>query len=165
MRRKDRRMKQAFAWEVFDRAPYGVLAVCDSYAIAISPARIDQTIYFHGAKQGRMRQHIAVDDRVTLVVVGEVKPSLHSFSTEYESGMFEGRIEIVTDETEAIEALKAISERYTPTMMEHFHREVLLSLPRTQVFRIIPETITAKRKKYGEDGREVKGDYEANRDR
>lgn len=160
MRRSDRQMRQEFAWEVFDRAPYGVLAVTGSYAIAISPARIDHTIYFHGAKQGEMRDRIAQDDRVSLLVVGEVKPSSHSFSTEYESGMFQGRIEIVDNETEAIEALRVISERYTPQMMEHFHREVLLSLPRTQVFKIIPEVITAKRKKYGEDGREIKGDFQ-----
>ena len=159
MRRKDRQMKPEFAWEVFDRADYGVLGLDQSYSIPISPARIDRTIYFHGAKQGQMRDIIKQNDRVSLVVVGDVKPSDHSFSTEYESGIFQGRVEVVTDETEAIEALKAISERYTPQMMEHFHREILLSLPRTQVFRLVIEHVSAKRKKFDEDGREIPGNF------
>ena len=159
MRRRDRQMKPAFAWEVFDKAAYGVLAVAGSYAIPISPARQGETIYFHGAKQGRMRRHIEADPTISLIMVGDVTPARHSFSTEYESAIFEGRISLVSDETEAVEALRLISERYTPWMMEHFHREVLLSLPRTAVFKIAVEQVGAKRKKYTEDGREIKGDY------
>lgn len=159
MRRSDRRMRPDFAWEVFDKAAYGVLAVAGSYAIPISPARQAETIYFHGAKQGRMRQHIEADPTISLIMVGDVKPSGHSFSTEYESAIFEGRISLVGDETEAVEALRLISERYTPWMMEHFHQEVLLSLPRTAVFKIEVNKISAKRKKFAPDGTEIKGDY------
>lgn len=152
-------MKPAFAWAVFDKATHGVLATSGSYAIPISPARIDDTIYFHGAKTGRMRDHLTNDSSVSLVVVGDVTPSPFDFSVEYESGIFQGHLEIVTDEAEAVAALLAITERYTPHMMEHFHQEILLSLPRTSVFRLIPREVTAKRKKFDETGQEIPGDF------
>ena len=43
MRRTDRQRDAAFAWEVFDRAPYAVLSVRDGeggYGIPVSPARV-----------------------------------------------------------------------------------------------------------------------------
>ena len=43
MRRKDRERDAAFAWEVFDKAPFGVLSLRDGeggYGVPISPARI-----------------------------------------------------------------------------------------------------------------------------
>ena len=43
MRRTDRQRDAAFAWEVFDRAPYAVLSVRDGeggYGIPVSPARL-----------------------------------------------------------------------------------------------------------------------------
>lgn len=162
MRRVDRQMKPAFAWAVFDKASHGVVAVKDSYAIPVSVARVGEVIYFHGAKSGRFNELVLEDSFASVVVVGDVSPSHYDLSVEYESGIFKGTLEVVTDEAEAVQALLAITERYTPHMLEHFHQEILLSLPRTVVFRLDPQEITAKRKKFDEAGHELKGDFLAN---
>lgn len=159
MRRRDRQMRPEFAWEVFDKAAYAVLALVPAYAVPISPARIDQTIYFHAAKQGHKNRLWQADATASLVVVGDVVPSSHSFSTEYESGIFQGRIELVDDAEEKVAALRAITQRYTPNLMHMFDSEVARSLARTEVLRFIPETTTAKRKKFAPDLSEIRGDY------
>lgn len=159
MRRVDRQMKPAFAWAVFDKASHGVVAVKDSYAIPVSVARVGEVIYFHGAQTGRLNELVNEDNRASIVVVGEVAPSKYDLSLEYESGIFKGELELVSDEAEAVQALLAITERYTPHLLEHFHQEILLSFPRTSVFRLIPIEITAKRKKFDEAGQELKGDF------
>lgn len=159
MRRVDRQMKPDFAWSVLDKASYGVIATKNSYAIPVSPARIDEVIYFHGAKTGKMRQYVQEDPTISLVVVGDVTPSQYDFSVEYESGIFFGKVEIVEDEAEAIEALLAITKRYTPHRIDYFQEGILKSFERTLVFKLIPSEITAKRKKFDETGQEIKGDY------
>lgn len=159
MRRVDRQMKPAFAWAVFDKASHGVIATKNSYAIPVSPARIGEVIYFHGAKSGKMKQYVQEDPSVSMVVVGDVTPSNYDFSVEYESGIFTGKLEIVEDEAEAVQALLAITERYTPHLMDHFHQEILISMERTLVFKLVPTEVTAKRKKFDETGQEIKGDY------
>ncbi|MDE6997422.1 MAG: pyridoxamine 5'-phosphate oxidase family protein, partial [Oscillospiraceae bacterium] len=62
MRRKDRERDAAFAWEVFDKAPFGVLSLRDGeggYGVPISPARIGETVYFHCARTGKKLDCIA----------------------------------------------------------------------------------------------------------
>ena len=56
MRRKDRERDAAFAWEVFDKAPYAVLSMRDGesgYGVPLSPARIGERVYFHCALEGK----------------------------------------------------------------------------------------------------------------
>lgn len=159
MRRCDRAMKPDFAWYVFDKASHGVLAADTSYAIPVSPARINDLIYFHSAPTGKMKTLIAQNPNVSLVVVGDVRPSDHDFSTEYESGIFTGTVELVQDETEAIEAMRVISQRYTPSMMAQFEEKIAKSLANMVVYRLTPQEITAKRKKFDDHNKEIPGDY------
>ena len=56
MRRKDRERDAAFAWEVFDKAPYAVLSMRDGEGgcgVPLSPARIGERVYFHCALEGK----------------------------------------------------------------------------------------------------------------
>lgn len=150
MRRKDREMDEAFAWDVFDRASHGVLILTDSYGIPISPARFNHTIYFHCAPVGEKMDKIRKDPTVTLVCVGKVAPTLNDFSTEYESAIFKGTIEVVEDVVEKRLALQLVSQRYTPTMMEHFEQYSNKSFHRTSVLKMTVQEVTAKRKKLAE---------------
>ena len=59
MRRTDRQRDAAFAWEVFDRAPYAVLSVRDGeggYGIPVSPARVGETACAGGRRPPSPRQ-------------------------------------------------------------------------------------------------------------
>ena len=55
MRRTDRETTREEAWRIFDQSAYSVLSMSyrnRPYATALSVARIDETLYFHCARDG-----------------------------------------------------------------------------------------------------------------
>ncbi|HMN15033.1 MAG TPA: pyridoxamine 5'-phosphate oxidase family protein [Bellilinea sp.] len=159
MRRVDREMTADFAWEIFDEAPFATLGLTDGlepYLLPVSPARIGEHIYIHCAPSGRKVDLITANPRAVLNSVSRVNPVPEDFSTEYASGMFFGALTLVSDETERIDAIRAISERYAASNMANFDAAVAASMHRTLIYRLDVETVTAKRKKYGPDGKELK---------
>lgn len=183
MRRKDREMDEAFAKQVIDKAKFGVLSVCDNrsntpYSLPLSLVRNEGTLYFHSAKEGTKVELISRIEKARIVFVGEVQvPDLYSnteldemvkdkektiqlisrvFTTEFESAIVEGKVSEVIDWDEKVLALKLICEKYTPDKMAYFDYAVEAGEKYTKVYRIEIESLTAKRKKYDQNGDEMK---------
>ena len=150
MRRKDREKDAEFAYGVFDRAPYAVLAVINEdktpYCIPVSPARIGTILYFHCAEQGQKLNCIAKDNHVCLSAVSRMKPVEGKFTIEFESAVISGTASIVQDPKEKTEALRKICEKYTPANMDHFDAACIRAEHKTLIVRIDAETITGKQK-------------------
>lgn len=145
MRRKDRERDAAFAWEVFDRAPYGVLSLRDGeggYGVPVSPARVGEKVYFHCALEGKKLDCIAQWPQAALTAVSSVEPDY--FGVKYRSAILRGRVSPVTDEAEKIEALRAISQRYCPGDMGDFDQYLAPRLKATAVCRMDVTDITGK---------------------
>lgn len=160
MRRKDREMSKDFALEVADKCEYAVLSMTDvhnaPYCVPISIVRVQQTVYFHCAKEGEKIDCLRANPQVCLACVGDTHRMPNIFTTEFESAILRGTASEVTDAQEKIAALKYLCERHTPTNMANFDSEVASSLDRTAVWKIEIESITGKRKKYDENGKEMK---------
>ena len=98
---------------------------------------------------------------VCLTAVSKCKPTVgpkdDSFTLEYKSAMALGKAEIVTDDNEKREALRAICQRFLPKHMEAFEAAVERSMKRTAVVRItLTEPPVGKRKQYDANGDEMK---------
>lgn len=182
MRRKDREMGQEFALQIIDNSDYGVLSVIDTdgdpYAFPLSLVRKDNYLYFHSAQGGKKVETFETNYKVIVVFVGRTNiPELFSveeldsflidenkgstlaskvFTTEYESAIVYGNVTLVDNEQEAIEALRLLCEKYTPTKMKYFDIAVKSGLSRTNIYRINIESATAKRKRYDSHGEEMK---------
>lgn len=181
VRRKDREMSKEFAMEVIDKSRYGVLSMIDDkkpYGLPLSIVRDGENLYFHSAKDGRKTEVLKKNSKVNVVFVGEtkipenftkeeldeisredskaVKLISSVFTTEFESALVSGRVKLIEDEEEKIKAMKIICEKYTPTKMEYFNKAIEVGLSRTNVYRIDVEEISAKRKKYDIEGKEMK---------
>ena len=78
------------------------------------------------------------------------------FTTEFESAIVTGMVELVEDEQEKIGAMRLICEKYTPSKMKYFDTAIAAGLKRTNVYRVGMESVTAKRKKYDSKGVEMK---------
>ncbi len=182
MRRKDREMNVAFAYELIDKAMYGTLAVLDTegspYALPLSIVRNEQMLYFHSAKAGKKVEAFKQQKLVCVSFVGEVKvPDLYTdkeletllvdsaksavltskvFTTMYESAMVRGVIQEVRVVEEQLFALRLICEKYTPEKMSYFDSAAQSGLARTNIYRIAIQEITAKRKKFDSSGEEMK---------
>lgn len=176
MRRKDREMDSQFGKQLIDKAAYGVLSMIDGnqpYGLPLSIVRNEDVLYFHSAKAGRKVDLLDSNNSVSVVFVGDNKipeysPSqlkeiendatkaMQLFTTEFESAIVTGTVNLLMDEAEKINAMRLICEKYTPDKMRHFDSAIHSGLKRTNVYRIEIDTIAAKRKKYDDEGVEMK---------
>ena len=84
-------------------------------------------------------------------------PKDGSFTLEFQSATAIGMAEIVEDENEKKEVLRAICQRFLPQQMEGFEEAFSRSLHRTAVVRItLTEPPVGKRKQYDANGDEMK---------
>lgn len=159
-------MDAAWALEVMDKAPYITVSMTDGegmpYAVPLSLARTDeQTFYFHCALEGKKLDILQTNPNVCLTAVTKCKPTVGpkdgSFTLEFKSAIAFGRAELVTDDTEKREALRAICLRFLPHHMEAFDAAVDRSMSRTAIVRItLTEPPVGKRKQYDANGDEMK---------
>jgi len=182
MRRKDREMDREFGLGIIDKARYGVLSMLDEengpYGVPLSLVREGGTLYFHSAKEGKKVSGLAKNPRVSAAFVGDTKiPENYTneeldeilqdesqaalltskvFTTEFESAIVTGTARLVADEEEKLRALRLICQKYTPAKMAYFDLAAKAGINRAVVYAIEIEGITAKRKKYGPDGAELK---------
>lgn len=167
MRKKSREMDEVFAFEVFDKAPYITVSMTrpdgTAYGIPLSLARIgESSFYFHCASEGEKVDCIKNNPMVSLSAVTKCVPTVgprdKSFTLQYHSAVAVGRAELVDNEEEKIEALKAICLRFLPHHMDAFDTAIARSLNRTAVVRItLTEPPVGKRKEYDVDGNALKG--------
>ena len=132
------------------------------YSVPLSLARTDEkTFYFHCATEGKKLDILREKPRVCLTAVSKCKPTVGpkdgSFTLEFKSAIAFGKAEIVADDNEKREALRAICQRFLPNHMDAFDAAVARSMSRTAVVRItLTEPPVGKRKQYDANGDEMK---------
>ena len=133
MLRKDRERDAAFAWEVFQKAPYATLSLTD-----------DHVVYFHCAGHGEKWELLAKNPPVCLSAVSYAAAIPNEFSMAYASAALHGRAEVVTDEAEQVKAMLLLCTAYDPKGMGRFSEYMEKYMSATRVVRIVPETVTGK---------------------
>lgn len=156
MRRSDREQDRGFALSLIDRCTYGVLSVSTGeetpYCLPLSLVRVDNSLYFHCAKQGRKLELLRKNPRVCVTFVGQSQPAYlaekNMYTDYFQSAIVTGTAYELTGDREKLAALRAICQRLTPEGMEgdSFERAVSGSLAVTGVWRIDMDQITAKAK-------------------
>ena len=132
------------------------------YSVPLSLARTDEkTFYFHCATEGKKLDILRQKPHVCLTAVSKCKPTVGpkdgSFTLEFKSAIAFGKAEIVADDNEKREALRAICQRFLPNHMDAFDAAVARSMSRTAVVRItLTEPPVGKRKQYDANGDEMK---------
>lgn len=166
MRKESREMSAEWALEVFDKAPYITVSMTEEdgtpYGLPLSLVRTDEnTFYFHCAKEGKKLDLLKKNPKVCLSAVTKCKPTIGpkdgSFTLEFKSAIAFGQAEIVENDAEKIEGLRAICNRFLPQHMDAFNDAISRSLSRTAVVKItLSEPPTGKRKQYDNQGEEMK---------
>ena len=138
-------MDASWALEVMDKAPYITVSMTDAsgmpYAVPLSLARTgENTFYFHCATEGKKLDTLRTNPCVCLSAVSKCKPTVGpkdgSFTLEYKSAIAFGMAEIVENDEEKVNALRAICQRFLPRHIDAFDAAVERSLSRTVVVRI-----------------------------
>ena len=153
MRRKEWERDENFAWEVFDAAPYAVLALTDEsgapYCVPLSPAREGKRVYFHCAPAGFKLELLIKNPQAAMTAVSYYKSVSPKYTMSYASAILRGKAQIVTDEAEKALALRRISERYSAADLDQFDTMMENYAKATHVVRIDVEQITGKEARNG----------------
>ncbi len=152
MRRKDRERGREFAYEVIDGCEYGVMALAgdEPYCIPLSFVRVNDTLYFHCALQGRKLDLLRRDSRVCVSFVTGTQPLYIAdelnYTTLFRSAVVTGRAFEVTGVQEKTGALRALCQKLLPDHMADFDKAAAQSLNVTGVWGVHMEEAAGKEK-------------------
>ena len=148
-RRRDRLLEQNRALELLMTGEYGFLALGgeSGYGIPINFVLSGESIYFHCAPEGEKLRRIARSDQACFCVVGHTAPQPAKFTTEYESVLVFGPIDLVENNNERMRALELLVEKYSPEFRETGSKYAEKSFHRTAILRLDIERISGKCKR------------------
>lgn len=155
VRRGDRLLGEREALDLLAGGEYGFLAlggVDGGYGVPLNYAWHGGAIYFHCAPEGEKLRRIAGCDRATFCVVGATRPVPGMFTTAYESVMVAGRIGVVADDGERMEALRCLIDKYSPGFAATGMKYAEKSFARTAILRLDIESVSGKAKRIAAEG-------------
>ena len=168
MRRKDRELGRDEALEIIDNCEYAVISCVDDegeiFSVPISPVRVGESIFIHGATAGCKAKPLQDGRKVEFVCVSFNKvPHLSEseldaikgdgkalggkvFTTEYKSAIAKTRVYEITDEAKKYEILKILSQKYTAYAMSTFDVAAEYGLKIIKIYELKIESLSAKAK-------------------
>ena len=168
MRRKDRELSPDEALEIIDNCEYCVISCVDDegeiFSVPISPARVGESIFIHGASAGSKAKLLQNGRKVEFVCVSFNKvPHLNDselemikddgkalggkvFTTEYKSAIAKTRAYEVKDEAKRYEILKILSQKYTAYAMSTFDVAAEYGLKIMKIYELKIDSLSAKAK-------------------
>ena len=148
MRRKRQQLSEEESIGILQRATSGTLALLGDngypYAIPISYVYSEGKLYFHSALSGHKVDAIRNYDKASFCVIDkdDVKPK--KYTTFFRSVIAFGKIHIIEDETEKLEAAKLLGDRYNPNQEVALQKEIESGLSRMLAIRFDIEHLTGK---------------------
>jgi nitroimidazol reductase NimA-like FMN-containing flavoprotein (pyridoxamine 5'-phosphate oxidase superfamily) len=147
MRRK-KIMDESQAKELLNIAEYGTLSMLTSEEVYAVPMSFvwdkELTIYFHCALEGKKIDCIKKNPNVCFSIVGNTMLIPEKFSTKYESLIFNGKVEIVSDEAEKMRGLQLLVKKYSFNFQEGGHKYAKSAMAKTGVLKLKVEKWSGK---------------------
>ncbi|WP_373899450.1 pyridoxamine 5'-phosphate oxidase family protein [Haloimpatiens sp. FM7315] len=152
MFRDMRRSKQLLLLDetvsILNNCTSGVLGVIGDegypYTVPVSYVYKDNKIYFHCAKKGHKIESIEKNSKVTFCVIEKDDVIQNKFTTNYKSVCIFGKAKILTEHLEKINALEALTEKYSPNYIKEGKQEIQKGLEAVSIVQIEIEHITGK---------------------
>ena len=148
MRRNRQQLSIEECERILGRCTSGVLALAGDgdypYAVPLSYVYADGAIIFHSAVEGHKVDAIKRDDRCSFCVIDkdEVKPA--EFTTHFRSVIAFGRIQMIEDADEKVQALRLLGRRYSPGDEPGLQHEIDKSLDHVLLLRLDIEHMSGK---------------------
>jgi len=148
MRRHRQQLSREECERILGRCTSGVLALTGDggypYAVPLSYVYADGAIIFHSAVEGHKVDAIRRDSRCSFCVIeqDEIKPA--EFTTYFRSVIAFGRIQILEDDNEKVQALRLLGSRYSPGDEHGLQHEIDKSLDPVLLLRLDVEHMSGK---------------------
>lgn len=148
MRRKDLAMPQEATLAMIDAQEYAVLNLVDpdgrAYGVPLDYVRKGDSLYFHGAKEGRKVDCMKVNSWVCAVIVGATSIVPEKFGRKYESAIVEGPIQLIDDSVQKRQVMTWVAESRSPAYPEKGQMIIDKMLDRVLVYKMTMEVISGK---------------------
>ena len=149
MRRKRQQLVESESISILEKATSGTLALLGDggypYAVPISFVYHDGKLYFHSALSGHKVDAISRCDKASFCVIDQDEVHGERYTTFFRSVIAFGRIHIIEDETEKLEAARLLGNRYNPNQDEALQKEIDKGLHRMLVLCMEIEHLTGKK--------------------
>ncbi len=148
MRRNRQQLSREECERILGRCTSGVLALAGDggypYTVPLSYVYADGTIIFHSAVQGHKVDAIKRDSRCSFCVIeqDEIRPA--EFTTYFRSVIAFGRIHILEDADEKVQALRLLGRRYSPDDEPGLQHEIDKSMHHVLLLRLDIEHLSGK---------------------
>lgn len=148
MRRNRQQLSLEECDRILGRCTSGVLALAGDggypYAVPLSYVYADGTIIFHSAVEGHKVDAIRRDNRCSFCVIeqDDIRPA--EFTTYFRSVIAFGRIHILEDADEKVQALRLLGRRYSPNDEPGLQHEIDKSLDRVLLLRLEIDHLSGK---------------------
>ena len=149
MRRKKQQLSQEECVSLLKNEKRGVLSVLgdDDYPYGMPLdhwyCEEDGHLYFHGSKVGHKVDAMKRHDKVSFCVYDEGFRREGEWALNIKSVIVFGRVQFVTDQTRAMEAIRQLGYKHTDDT-EYIERELAQSYKNVLCYELIPEYITGK---------------------
>ncbi len=147
MRRQDRKVSDEKAWEMLEKAEWGILSLAssggDPYGVPVNYVCGDKEIYIHCAVEGKKIDIIKENGKASFCSVVSAKAIPKKFTTAYESAIAKGKVEIAS-EAEKRKALELLIGKYCAGLEKEGldYTEKLYGM--TEVIKFTAESVSGK---------------------
>ena len=148
MRRNRQQLSREECERILGRCTSGVLALAGDggypYAVPLSYVYADGAIIFHSAMQGHKVDAIRRDSRCSFCVIeqDDIKPA--EFTTYFRSVIAFGRISMLENTDEKVQALRLLGRRYSPGDESGLQHEIDKSLDHVLLLRLDIDHLSGK---------------------
>ena len=148
MRRKDLAMTQEATFALVDAKEYAVICLTDpdgrAYGVPLDYVRQGESLFFHGAKEGRKIDSMRTNYWACAVIVGDTTIIPEKFRRKYESAIIEGSIELIDDPEQKRQVMTWVAESRSPGYSEKAQAVIEKMLDRVLIYKMKMEIISGK---------------------
>ena len=148
MRRKDLALSQEATLALIDAKDYAVLSLTDpdgrAYGVPLDYVRKEDSLYFHGAREGRKVEAMKINPWACAVILGDTAIVPEKFGRKYESAIIEGPIELIDDPEQKRRVMTWVGESRSPGYPEKAQSVIERMLDRVLIYKMKMEIVSGK---------------------
>ena len=148
MRRRDLAIPAEETIKLIDASRYAVLCLVDPegrpYGVPMDYVRQGNSLFFHGAKEGRKVDAIKNNPAACAVIVGDTAVVPDKFGRKYKSAIVEGQIELIDDLAGKRQVMTWVIETNSPDYLEKGRIIIEKMLDRVLVYKLSMDSVSGK---------------------
>lgn len=148
MRRRRQQLSHEECIEILNKTTSGTLALLGDggypYSLPISYVYANGKLFFHSAQKGHKIDAIKQCDKASFSVIDKDDVKAKEYTTYFRSVICFGHIHIIEEESEKMQAVRLLGNRYNPNDDESLNKELAKAYKAMNMIELDIEHMTGK---------------------